>query len=189
MRKLVLAMHTSADGYVAGPNGEFEWINVDDPIFDYVGKLTDAADTALYGRVTYDMMEGYWPTAGDQPNATAHDKHHSEWYNKVHKVVLSKTLKGTGRNKTTIISENVPEQINALKQEQGKEILMIGSPSAAHSLMQHDLIDEFWLFVNPIALGTGIPLFKNLKQHLALKLESTNVFPSGVVCMHYSLKK
>lgn len=189
MRKLVLAMHTSADGYVAGPNGEMEWIHVDDPIFNYVNTITDAADTALYGRVTYNMMEGYWPTAGDQPNATEHDKHHSEWYNRVQKVVLSKTLKGTEKNKTSIISENVPDQINALKQEQGKDILMIGSPSAAHSLMEHDLIDEFWVFVNPIALGTGIPLFKNLKQHLALKLESTKVFDSGVVCLQYRLQQ
>src|SRR5436853_7158414 len=81
MRRLVLFMHTSVDGFVAGLNGEMDWINVDDDMFEYAGKQTDLADTALYGRITYQMMESYWPTAADQPNATKHDIQHSRWYN------------------------------------------------------------------------------------------------------------
>ena len=88
MRNLIFFMHTSLDGFVAGLKGELNWVNVDDEIFDFVATMTDKADTALYGRVTYEMMQSYWPNAGKQPNASKHDKEHSAWYNKVSKVVL-----------------------------------------------------------------------------------------------------
>lgn len=189
MRKIILVMHTSVDGYVAGPNGEIDWTIVDDAIFEFAHARTDAADTALYGRVTYELMESYWPTAGDKPNASAHNKHHSAWYNSVHKVVLSKTLKEKQLNNTNIISDNVPEQIKALKAQPGKEILMLGSPSVAHLLMHHELIDEYWMFVDPIALGAGIPMWKDLKQKMSLKLVDSHVFASDVVCLHYTPKK
>ena len=84
-------MHTSLDGFVAGPNGELNWPKLDEEIFDFVATMTDKADTALYGRKTYEIMQGYWPAAGDKSNASKHDKEHSAWYNKVSKVVLSKT--------------------------------------------------------------------------------------------------
>ena len=164
MKKIVLFMHTSLDGFVAGPNGEMDWIKVDEEIFDYAGDRTNEADTALYGRVTYQMMESYWPTAGDQPTATKHDKQHSGWYNKVAKVVLSKTMQGVNLTNTTIISENIPNEIIKLKKAPGKDILIFGSPTAAHSLMKEDLLDDYWLFVNPILLGHGIPLFKGIKE-------------------------
>src|SRR6188768_1113285 len=104
MKNLIFFMHTSLDGFVAGLNGELDWIKVDDEIFDFVATMTDQADTALYGRVTYEMMQSYWPTAGEQPNATKHDKEHSAWYNKVSKVVLSKTLSEEGLDNTKVIS-------------------------------------------------------------------------------------
>src|SRR5258708_39874849 len=93
MRKIVLLMHTSLDGFVAGPNGEMVWINVDAEIFDYAGQRTNEADKALYGRVTYQMMESYSPTAADQPGATKHDIEHSHWYNKAVKMALARTMK------------------------------------------------------------------------------------------------
>jgi len=185
MRKLVLFMHVALDGFVAGPGGEMDWINVDDEIFDYAGERTNEADTALYGRVTYQMMESYWPTAAEQANATRHDIEHSNWYNKVTKVVLSRTMKGQQVKNTSIISENIAANINALKQQPGKDILMFGSPSAAHLLMQENLIDDLWLFVNPVVLGQGIPLFKDVKGPLKLKLLKNVAFSSGVVCLHY----
>ena len=125
MRKLVLFMHTSLDGFVAGPNGEMDWINVSDEIFEYAGQRTNEADTALYGRVTYHMMERYWPTAADQPTATKHDIEHSSWYNKVAKVVLSTTLKGTHPTNTKIIDGNLTDEINQLKQGVAKDILIL----------------------------------------------------------------
>lgn len=107
MRKLIFFMHTSLDGYVAGPNGEMNWIKLDDSLFDFVATMTAQADTALYGRVTYDMMQSYWPHAGEKPNATKHDKEHSAWYNKVSKVVLSRTLAPNQQPNTKVIGDNL----------------------------------------------------------------------------------
>lgn len=185
MRRLVLFMHVSLDGFVAGPDGEMDWISVDDEIFEYAGKRTDDADTALYGRVTYQMMESYWPTAAGQPGATKHDIEHSRWYNKVQKIVLSRTMHGANIQNTTIVSNNIPLEIGNIKQKPGKNILIFGSPGAAHSLMQHNLIDDYWLFVNPVVLGKGIPLFNGINDRLKLRLLSSKSFLAGIVGLHY----
>ena len=181
-------MHISLDGFVAGLNGEMDWIKVDEEIFDYVDKRISEGNTALYGRVTYQMMESYWPTEGDNPTASQHDIQHSRWYNKVHKVVLSRSMKGAGLTNTTIISDNLSDRINEIKQssdDRSKEILLFGSPTATHSLMQLNLIDGYWLFVNPIILGRGIPLFADIKDKIKLKLLTTRQFSSGVTELNY----
>jgi dihydrofolate reductase len=185
MRKLLLFMHVSLDGFVAGPNGEMDWIIVDETIFDLVSTKTNESDTAMYGRVTYEMMDNYWPTAADQPGATKHDIEHSAWYNKVNKVVMSRSMKGRNLKLTTVISNNLLQNINEIKRSNGGNIIMFGSPGAAHSLMKEDLIDGYWLFVNPILLGKGTPLFGNIEQITKLKLVSSETFPSGVVCLYY----
>ena len=188
MRKIISFMHISLDGFVSGLNGEMGWIKVDEEIFDYVGKRISEGDTALYGRVTYQMMENYWPTAGDKPAATRHDIEHSKWYSKVHKVVLSKTLKDAGLNNTKIISDNLPDRINEIKQQSGNDILLFGSPTATHSLIQLNLIDGFWLFVNPVILGRGIPLFVDIKDKIKLKLlPTTRQFTCGVTELNYTV--
>lgn len=189
MRKLVLFMHTSLDGFVAGPKGEMDWIKADEEMFEFANRRTDRSDTALYGRVTYEMMQAYWPTAGDQPNASKHDREHSKWYNSVEKVVISTTLPGTNLPNTMIISGDLRNPIDELKQRNGKDILMFGSPGVARTLMQMDLIDEYWLFVNPKLLGKGIPLFTTLKESLKLKLAASHTFPSGVVCLNYERQR
>ncbi len=189
MRKIISFMHLSLDGFVAGPNGEMDWITVDQEIFDHVGKRISEGDTALYGRVTYQMMENYWPTAADKPTATRHDIEHSRWYKKVHKVVLSKTMKEKDLTHTKIISHNLSDEINEIKQQPGKEILLFGSPTATHSLMQANLIDGYWLFVNPIILGRGIPLFKGVKDKIKLKLLNTRPFSCGVTELNYTVDR
>lgn len=189
MRKLILSLHTSLDGYVAGPDGEMDWIKFDDEMFNLVGKMTDEADTALYGRITYQMMEHYWPTAADKPNATKHEIEHSQWYNKVNKIVLSRTMHRNGSNKTTFISDNIFNEISRLKDQAGKHILIFGSPTAAHSLMEHNLIDDYWLFINPVLLGQGIPLFARIKDKINLKLLTTKAFPCGVTALNYTVDK
>jgi dihydrofolate reductase len=189
MRKIISFMHISLDGFVAGPNGEMDWIKVDEEIFDHVGKRTSKGDTALYGRVTYQMMESYWPGAGEQPGASKHDMEHSKWYKKIHKVVLSKTLKEAGLNNTTVISDNLAERINEIKRSGSEDILLFGSPTATHSLMQLNLIDGYWLFINPIILGKGIPLFTDIKDKIKLKLLSTRQFSSGVTELSYITDK
>lgn len=182
-------MHISLDGFVAGPNGEMNWIKVDEEIFDHVGKRIAESDTALYGRVTYDMMEGYWPTAGDEPDASKHDIEHSAWYKKAHKIVLSRTLKDAELFNTTIISDNLADSINKIKQQPGPDILLFGSPTATHELIHLNLIDGYWLFVNPIIIGEGIPLFKDVKEKTKLKLLSTKQFTSGVTALDYVVDK
>ncbi len=192
MRKIISLMHMSLDGFVAGPNREMNWIKVDQEIFDFIGKRIGESDTALYGRVTYNMMEGYWPTAGDKPNASKHDIEHSKWYSNVHKIVLSKTMHGATLPNTEIISDNLAERINELKQSGqggGKEILLFGSPSATHALMQQNLIDGYWLFVNPILLGQGIPMFVNIQDKTNLNLIHTRQFACGVTELNYVLER
>ncbi len=188
MRKLVLFMHTSLDNFVAGPNGEMDWIHVSEELFAYAGERTKQADTALYGRITYEMMDSYWPTAGDQPGASKHDREHAQWYNSVRKVVLSRSRKEESRPDTTFISGDLSAQIGALKQEPGKDILIFGSPGAVHALMQEDLIDELWLFVNPVILGKGIPLFKDVPHAIQLDLVHAIPLTSGVTALHYRKK-
>jgi len=185
MRKIISFMHISLDGFVAGLNGEMDWIKVDEEIFDYVGMRISEGDTALYGRVTYQMMENYWPTAGDNLTATKHDIEHSKWYNKVQKVVLSKTMKDEGFTNTKIINDNLSDRINEIKKQVGKDILLFGSPTATHSLIQLNLIDGYWLFVNPIILGQGIPLFVDIKDKIKLKLLTTRQFTCGVTELNY----
>jgi dihydrofolate reductase len=187
MRKIISFMHISLDGFVAGPNGEMNWIKVDEEIFDHVGKRISEGDTALYGRVTYQMMEAYWPTAADKPAASKHDIEHAKWYKDVHKIVLSKTLQDAGLKNTTIVSDNLADSINEIKQQGDKDILLFGSPTATHSLMQLNLIDGYWLFVNPVILGQGIPLFVDVKAKIGLKLLTTRPFACGVTELNYIL--
>lgn len=185
MAKIISFMHTSLDGFVCGPNGEMNWIKVDEEIFDFVGKRISEGDTALYGRVTYQMMENYWPTAGDKPNASKHDIEHSKWYSKVRKIVLSKTLHDGGLTSTKIIGDNITDNINEIKQQTVNDILLFGSPTATHSLMQLNLIDGYWLFVNPIILGQGVPLFTGIREKINLKLLTTQQFGNGVTELNY----
>ena len=189
MRHLIFFMHTSLDGYVAGPNGEMDWIGIDDEMFDFVATMTDKADTALYGRVTYEMMQSYWPKAGEQPNASKHDKVHSAWYNKVSKVVLSKTINEKDLVNTRVIGDQLAKNINEIKKQDGKNILIFGSPSASISLLNEGLIDEFWLFLNPILLGHGIPLYKEVTGTTQLKLVESITFTRGVIALHYETKR
>jgi dihydrofolate reductase len=185
MRKVISFMHISLDGFVAGLNGELDWVKIDEELFDFVGKRISQGDTALYGRVTYQMMEDYWPTAAEKPNPTRHDIEHSKWYKEVRKVVLSKTMNAGASTNTEIISDNLSERIKEIKRRAGNDILVFGSPTATHSLSQLDLIDGYWLFVNPIILGRGIPLFVDLKGKIKLNLLTTRRFTSGVTELNY----
>jgi dihydrofolate reductase len=185
MGNLTLFMHISLDGYAAAQNGQLDWAHVDEEIFDYGAERIYATDIALYGRKTYQLMESYWPTAADQPDATKHDIEHSKWYKGAKKVVLSKTLKEEDLVNTHVISGNLVQEINKLKQSTEKEILLFGSPTAGHALMAADLIDAYWFNINPVLLGNGIPVFKDVQVKTHLSLISSKVFSSGVVCLHY----
>lgn len=189
MRNLISFMHISLDGFVAGPNGEMNWIKVDEEIFDHIGQRIEQTDTALYGRVTYDMMEGYWPTAADAPDASKHDIEHSKWYKRANKVVLSKSMEGQVRTNTTIISSDLGGRISDIKEAGSGDLLVFGSPRATHALIKEGLIDGYWLFVNPIILGKGISLFSAVSSETKLKLISTQRFTAGVTELNYLVDK
>jgi dihydrofolate reductase len=187
MRKVVFLMHTSVDGFVAGPNGEMDWIKVDDEIFEAVSHITDDADTALYGRVTYRMMEDYWPKAAERPGAGKHDIEHSRWANKATKLVFSTTLKEIYWENTRIVRGNEAKEIADLKQQPGKNLLLLGSPRLAQSLMKQNLIDEYYINVNPVILGKGISLFSNRDNRIDLRLKQSTTYKSGVTTLHYEV--
>ncbi len=183
-------MHISLDGFVAGPKGEMDWIKADQEIFDHVGKRISRGDTAMYGRVTYQMMENYWPGAGEKPGASQHEIEHSGWYAKVHKIVLSKTLKAGSLSNTTVISDMLSDLINEIKQKPGEDILLFGSPTATHSLIQQNLIDGYWLFLNPVILGQGIRLFADIRDKIKLTLSPvTRQFSCGVTELNYTVDR
>jgi dihydrofolate reductase len=187
MRKIVSFVHLSLDGFVASAEGGLDWVSITEDLFDYVEQRIKQTDTALYGRVTYQMMEAYWPTAAEQPNASKHDLEHSRWYKTARKIVLSKTLADNNDANTKIIRSHLSHETNQIKQGEGSEILVFGSPSSTHALMAENLIDEYWIFLNPVLLGQGIPLFKNIENRTALKLVKSKIFASGVACLHYEV--
>jgi dihydrofolate reductase len=187
MRKLILIAQTSVDGYVAGPNGEFTGF-IDDPeILNFVCSLNEDADAALFGRISFQLLNNNWPTAGQQPGASEYIVKYSNWYNHVSKYVLSKTLHSSQPENATVISEDIASRINALKKEQGKNILVFGSPTTVHSLIELKLLDSFWLLIHPVMFGQGIELFKNNSVHTKLNLVSTKHFDSGMMGIHYSI--
>lgn len=189
MGNIVLFMHVSLDGFAAGPNGEMDWIHVDEEIFDFGAERITKTNTALYGRVTFEMMESYWPTAADKPGASKHDREHAAWYKSTHKLVLSNTLDQATLTNTTVIGKNYADTLPQIKKDTTGDILLFGSPSTAHALMADNLIDEYWLFVNPVVIGEGIPVFKGIKEKQSLKLLKTHVFSAGVVCLHHELQR
>jgi dihydrofolate reductase len=185
MRKLISCMHVSLDNMIAGPNGEMNWIALDDELFDYTGHMAEAADAAIYGRGTYGIMEPYWPTAGDKPDASKHDKEHSAWYNNVHKYIISSTLEKAGTGTTTIIRHDAVGEVKKLKEQEGKNIMMFGSPGLVASFTQAEIIDEYWLFVNPVILGVGRQLFTHIDHIVKLKLTEHKLFKCGAIGLHY----
>jgi len=187
MRKIKLLEHISLDGYMAGPNGEIDWILMDDEIGDYVHTaIISTADTAIYGRITYQMMESFWPTAAEMPNAPRHVIAHAGWVNKAKKIVFSRSLDKVEWYNTRLVKEDIPGEVTKLKQQPGKDIVLLGSGSIAHLLMQHNLIDEYYLTINPVILGEGFPLFTTLPGKINLRLTGTKTFANGAVSMQYA---
>jgi len=185
LRHIISFMHISLDGFVAGTRGEMDWITMDEEIFKDAIDLETSIDTALYGRTTYQMMESYWPTVRINPSATKDELHHAQWVENIPKIVFSKTLEKAEWNNTILIKENITDEMMKLKQQPGKNMMIFGSPGLIHSFMGLGLIDEYRINVNPVVLGNGIPLFKNIEERINLKLLKAKTFNAGVVGLHY----
>lgn len=188
MRKLILIAHISLDGFVAWENGSLDGFDASDENLGFVCKLTENADAALFGRVSYQLLDNFWPMAKDRDNATQNEISFSNWYNDAMKIVFSKTLSEPLPN-VNIIKEYSFEDISELKQQSGKNILIFGSPSVSQRLIEFGLIDEYWIFINPVIFGNGIPLFKNMDHSIKLTLVDTKQFANDEYALHYIIQK
>jgi dihydrofolate reductase len=186
MRKLSLLAHTSLDGFVAGARGELDDFDASEENLQFVCSLTEQADSALFGRTSYELLNNYWPPAKDLPHASKGRVAFSTWYNRAKKIVISKTMKEQNLNNTIIISDDIANELIKIKNQPGKDILIFGSPAVAQLLMQQDLIDSYWIFVNPIIFGRGIPLFTGMENKIKLKLIFTKQFNNGEIALNYS---
>jgi len=185
MRKVILFNLTSLDGYFEGPNRDINWHNVDDEFNEFAIQQTSEFGAFLFGRVTYELMASYWPTE----DAKRDDPTIAELMNRLPKIVFSKTLKNAEWENTKLVNDDFVEAVSKLKQEAGKDIAIFGSSDLAVTLIEHGLIDELRIMVNPIVLGEGKPLFKGIKSKLDLKLVKTRVFKSGNILLYYEIKR
>lgn len=181
MRKVILFNMVTLDGFFEGPNGEIDWHKVDEEFNQFAIDQLNSVDVLLFGRVTYELMASYWPT----PAATADDPIVAEKMNTMSKIVFSRTLEKAEWQNTRLAKENVVEEITRLKQQPGQDLIIFGSADLTATFIQHGLIDEYRIMVNPVVLGNGKPLFKGIKDKFNLKLLKTKTFSSGNVLLYY----
>ena len=185
MRKVILSNMVTLDGFFEGPNKELDWHIVDEEINEYANDLLSNVDALLFGRVTYQLMADYWPAAATNPSTSKSDLEIADKMNNLPKIVFSKTLQEVKWNNSRLVKENIAEEISKMKQQPGKDMVIFGSGSIVSTFMQHGLIDEYRIIVNPVVLGNGKPLFKGINGKQNLKLLKTKVFDSGIVILFY----
>ncbi len=181
MRKVIFFMMTSLDGYFEGPAHTIDWHNVDEEFNDFAIAQLNEADTLLFGRLTYELMAGYWPT----PDAIKSDPVVAERMNSLPKIVFSKTLPQADWQNTRVVSDGFAAEVMKLKHQDGKSLLILGSSNLAVSFIDHALLDECRVMINPVVLSRGTALFNGINDRLRLKLLRTKTFHSGNVLLCY----
>jgi dihydrofolate reductase len=181
MRKIAAFLAATLDGYYEGPNQEFDWPVVDEEFNQFSIQQLDESDTLVFGRRTYELMSSYWPT----PAAAEDDPQVTERMNSLDKIVVSRTLDKAEWANTRLIKDDVAEQFTKLKQQPGKDLLILGSSDLTVSLLRMGLVDELRIMTNPIILGDGRSLFRTAGQRIGLKLLKTRSFKSGNVLLFY----
>ncbi|TMV43747.1 dihydrofolate reductase [Paenibacillus mesophilus] len=179
MRKVIASEMLSIEGFMEEERGQLDWFVQDEELNDYAMNLLDSVDTIIYGRITYEMMAGFWPYAPGSFAART---------NELQKYVVTGTLKETPWgtwNNARPLSGTLAEEIERLKKQPGKDMVIYGSGSIVRELTEHGLIDEYRLIVNPVLLGKGKPLFGEFSGRIHLKLNEAKVFPSGVIALAY----
>lgn len=186
MRKLVLFMHMSLDGFAADENHGLNFLTYDAELMQYADELMKTVGSPVYGRTTYELMKGYWPTLLDKPDADKRSVAHARWVEDVPKVVFSRTLKEATWNNTRLIRDNVAAEVQKMKEEPGKDLVIFGSPGLSASLLKLGLIDEYKLTIHPVILGKGLSVFQSNDTRSKLKLVEANTLRSGVITAHYA---
>ncbi|GAB2800540.1 dihydrofolate reductase family protein [Actinoallomurus bryophytorum] len=185
MRKIIYWVHTSIDGYVAGPGGAFDWASLGPELFGYSEAMNEQVDTLMYGRVVWDMMAAYWPTADADPATTDdHARAFAPFFRETPKVVVSRTLDKAGLG-ARVIGRNLAEEVEELKRRPGKDILLTGGAEVAASLSELGLLDDYRIVVHPVVLGGGRPLFLEPKDRLEMRLVDSRTFDSQTVLLRY----
>jgi len=180
-------MQISLDGFIEGPKGELDWaMKEDEETWKDVFNLQRRADTLLLGRVMYPGFEKYWLAVPTNPSSTKNEIEYARLADKMQKIVFSKTLEKVEWKTTRIIKDNIAEEILRMKQHPGKDMVLLGGAGLVSTFMNLNLIDEYHLIVNPLVLGEGKPLFKDLKGKHKLQLMKTKTFKSGKIVLHYS---
>ena len=183
MRKLIAAINMTLDGFCDHTAGI-----ADEEIHQHYNELLRNAGALIYGRITYQLMESYWPSVVKNPTGIKPFDEFAVLIDNISKIVFSRTLKNVDWKNSILKSGDIKEEVLELKQQAGKNIY-VGSPGLIASLTQLDLIDEYQLGVQPIVLGSGLTLFKNIKDRVNLKLLKTKTFGCGAIILYYEKTK
>jgi dihydrofolate reductase len=183
MRKLIAAINMTLDGFC-----DHTAMIADEEIHEHYNELLSNADTLIYGRITYQLMESYWPSVVKNPTGNKPFDEFAVLIDNISKIVFSRTLKNVDWKNTKLKKEVIAEELLELKQQKGKNIL-VGSPGLIVALTQLDLIDEYQLGVQPIVLGSGLSLFKNVRNRVNLRLLKTKILRCGAVILYYEPTK
>lgn len=186
MRKLKLQMQITVDGFVAGANGELDWMSfgADEKITNRINELTDSSDTILLGRKMTDGFIDYWTSVLDNPESPEYL--FAKKMIDIPKIVFSRTVEESKWINSTVANGDLVEEINKLKNSEGKDIVAYGGADFASSLIKHDLVDEYHLFVNPVAIGKGLTIFGDSEQRTNFRLVKSDVFSTGEVELFYA---
>ncbi|MEU1039004.1 dihydrofolate reductase family protein [Streptomyces sp. NPDC005907] len=183
MRKIVLMSSVSLDGFFEGPGRELDWNLVDEELHRHFNEVVRGMGGLLSGRVTHELMAEFWPTADAGPDVEPAIAEFAEIWRNIPKTVFSRTLEHADWN-TTIVRDVVPEEIMALKETPGGDLCMSGHDLAA-TFLHYGLVDEFRVYVHPVILGRGRPLFAPADAPTPLRLAETHTFGNGVVLLRY----
>ncbi len=182
MGRLGVFNFVSLNGFFKGPGGDISWHVHGAEENEYAAESLKSGSILLFGRVTYEMMAGYWPT----PLALQNNPTVAEGMNNAEKIVFSRSLKKAEWKNTRLVRGNLPDEVRRLKASEEKDLTVLGSGSIVTQLAEHRLIDEYQIMIDPVVLGEGTPVFNNIKQKLNLKLTGTRTFKSGVVLLSYT---
>lgn len=187
MRKIISLMHVSLDGFAASLDGSLSWASMDDELFGDVKHFLADIDETIYGRVTYQIMESYWPQVLKDPESSGDLLEHANWVENIHKNVFTKSMDSVTWNNAHILNSDLKEDVLKIKGADGNNAMIFGSPSLTHEFMKNDLIDEYRLTIQPVILGEGIPFFKNIKTLSKLQRTFSKTYESGVIAVHYTV--